>query len=159
MMADSNTSSGESVIATPQSLSFAAFCGSKSSAQLAVMFGPYQQGGTVYSGKFDIITFAWQQTPDGDLSNIYDSTQIPPNGQNDLHYKSAKVDALLQKSKAAYDEDERKPIVVAIQKQVMEDVPQIILWVREDIFSYNNDLKNYDSNNTTFFDNMMNVDI
>jgi len=125
----------------------------------AVFFAPFQQGGTIYSGKFDIVTFSWQQTPDGDLSNIYDSKQIPPDGQNDLHYKSAKVDALLQKSKAAYDEDERKPILVAIQKQVLEDAPQIILWIREDVFSYNNDLKNYDPNNTTFFDNMMNVDI
>ncbi|GAC1417917.1 MAG: peptide ABC transporter substrate-binding protein [Candidatus Velthaea sp.] len=125
----------------------------------ALYFAPYQQGGILYTGKFDAILFSWQMTPDGDLSNIYECTQFPPNGQNDLRYCNPKTDALLRKFKTAYDEDEKKPLAAAIQKQVNEDVPEVIMFVREDIFSYNSDLRNWHPNNSTPFDDMLAVDI
>jgi len=125
----------------------------------AVLFGPYQSGGILYTGKFDMIFFAWQQTPDGDLSNLYECNQIPPAGQNDLRYCNPKMDALLRHSKITYDEEARKPITTAIQKQMIDDIPEVVLYIREDIFSFNSDLQNWHPNNTTVFDNIMNVDI
>jgi hypothetical protein len=44
-------------------------------------------------------------------------------------------------------------------QEFVKDVPSIVAAVREDLFAYNPDLKNYDPNNITPFDNMMNVDI
>lgn len=125
----------------------------------AVFFGPYQQGGIIYTGKFDLITFSWGMTPDGDMSNTHECNQIPPNGQNDLRYCNPKTDALLEKAKATYDEDARKPILEQIQKQIIEDAPEIVLWVREDIFAYNNDLTGWKPNQATPFDDFLNVDI
>jgi peptide/nickel transport system substrate-binding protein len=124
-----------------------------------LMFAPYQQGGIVYAGKFDMIMFSWQLTPDGDVSNLNQCDQIPPNGQNDSRYCDPKTDALLRAEKAAYDEDQKRPILAAIQKQMVEDVPTIVMWIREDIFTYNTDLTGWHPNNITPFDDMLNVDI
>ncbi|MGD0473362.1 MAG: peptide ABC transporter substrate-binding protein [Candidatus Velthaea sp.] len=125
----------------------------------ATIFAPYQQGGIVYAGKFDMVTFSWQLTPDGDLSNVYECSQMPPNGQNVLHYCNPKTDALLQQSKAAYDEEQRRPILAAIQKQIIADVPEVVMWIREDVYSYNSDLTGWHPNNTTPFDDMLGVDL
>lgn len=125
----------------------------------ASMFAPYQQGGIIYAGKFDMSIFAWQVTPDGDLSTTHACAQVPPNGQNDLRYCNPKTDALFDAAKAAYDEEQRRPILAAAQQQIIADVPEIVLWVREDIFSYNTDLHGWKPNNTTPFDDMLDVDI
>jgi peptide/nickel transport system substrate-binding protein len=124
-----------------------------------LMFAPYQQGGIMYAGKFDMITFSWGGLPDGSLANIFECKQIPPNGQNDLRYCSAKTDALLQAEKAAYEEEARRPILVATQKQIVADVPTIVLYIREDIYTYNSDLTGWHPNAATPFDDMLNVDI
>jgi peptide/nickel transport system substrate-binding protein len=124
-----------------------------------IMFAPYQQGGIVYAGKFDMISFAWQLTPDADLSGTHGCKFFPPNGQNDLHYCNPKTDALLNAAKAAYDESERRPILAAAQKLIIADVPDIVLWIREDIFTYNTDLRGWHPNSTTPFDDMLKVDI
>jgi peptide/nickel transport system substrate-binding protein len=125
----------------------------------ALIFAPYQQGGIMYAGKFDMIRFAWQVTPDGDLSTTHGCNQMPPNGQNDLRYCNQKTEVLLSRAKVAYDEDERRPILAAAQKQIIEDVPEIVLWILEDIYTYNTDLTGWHPNNTTPFDDMLNVDI
>jgi peptide/nickel transport system substrate-binding protein len=122
-------------------------------------FAPYQQGGIVYASKFDMITFSWQSTPDGDMSNLFECDQIPPNGQNDLRYCDSKTDQLLQQEKSTYDEAKKKPIIAAAERQIIADVPQIVMFIREDIFSYNSDLTGWKPNNTTPFDDMLNVDI
>jgi peptide/nickel transport system substrate-binding protein len=123
------------------------------------LFAPYQDGGILYAGKFDVISFAWQMTPDGDLSTVHQCAQVPPHGQNTLHYCDPKTDALLLQAKAAYDEDERRPILAAVQKQIIADVPEIVLWIREDIYSFNSDLTGWHPNSTTPFDDMLGVDI
>jgi peptide/nickel transport system substrate-binding protein len=122
-------------------------------------FGPYQQGGIIYSGKFDMITFSWQMTPDGDMSNLFQCDQMPPSGQNDLRYCDPKTDALLQQEKATYDEPKKKPIIAAAERQIIADAPDIVMFIREDIYSYNSDLTGWKPNNTTPFDDMLNVDI
>jgi hypothetical protein len=61
--------------------------------------------------------------------------------------------------KAAYDEDQKRPILAAIQKQMVDDIPTIVMWIREDIFTYNTDLTGWHPNNITPFDDMLNVDI
>ncbi len=124
-----------------------------------VMFAPYQQGGIVFAAKFDMITFSWQVTPDGDLSPTHQCTQFPPNGENNLRYCDPKTDRLLIAAKAAYDENERRPILAAVQKQIIADVPEIVLWISEDIYTYNSDLTGWHPNSTTPFDDMLNVDI
>lgn len=124
-----------------------------------LLFAPLSQGGIVYSGKFDVIVFAWGGDPIGDLSNLYECSQIPPNGQNDPRYCNPRVDQALEKFKGLYDEKERQPYSNFVQEQLVKDVPTIVMSVREDLFTQNIDLKNYHPNALTEFDDMQNVDI
>ncbi len=124
-----------------------------------VMFGPYQQGGIMYAGKFDMIFFAWQLTPDGDLSATHGCNQMPPTGQNDVHYCNPRTQVLLDAAKAAYDEAGRRRILAAAQSRIIADVPEIVLWIRGDVFSYNTDLTGWHPNKITPFDDMLGVDI
>lgn len=125
----------------------------------ALYFGPYAAGGTLYSGKWDVVSFSWQMTPDADFSNTNECTVIPPKGQNITRLCDPQLDALLEKAKAAYDEGERKPIINEIAERVSDLVPYYVLYIREDIHAYNRDLRNWHPNNTTPFDNFMDVDI
>ena len=124
-----------------------------------LMFAPFANGGIVYGGKWDVITFTWGGDPIGDLSNLYECSQIPPNGQNDPRYCNREVSAAMEKFKGEYDEEKRKPIGAFIQSQMAKDVPVIVLDILEDIYAYNSDLKNFKPNQVSQFDDFMDVDI
>ncbi len=57
----------------------------------AMFFAPYQNGGIVYGGKWDMTMFSWQGLPVPDISNTMECNQIPPNGQNVARYCNAKA--------------------------------------------------------------------
>ncbi len=116
-------------------------------------------GGIVYGGKWDVTTFAWQLTPDGDLNPENSCSLMPPNGQNITRLCDPRLEKWLQLQKVTYSEEARKPIVAAAEKLIDEDVPYEVLYINEDIHAYNADLKNWHPNNTTPFDDFLNVDI
>ena len=58
-----------------------------------------------------------------------------------------------------YQQSERNADIKTVMEEFVKDVPSIVSVLREDLFAYNKDLKNYDPNNVTPFDDMMNVDI
>jgi len=58
-----------------------------------------------------------------------------------------------------YDQAQRNGDQLIIQQELVKDVPTIVTSLREDIFAYNADLKNFHPNAITPFDNMMSVDI
>lgn len=60
---------------------------------------------------------------------------------------------------AHYDQTQRNGDVLTVQQELVKDVPWIVTSLREDIFAWNSDLKNFHPNAITPFDNMMNVDI
>ena len=47
----------------------------------------------------------------------------------------------------------------SFKQEFVKDVPSIVLKIREDLFLYNKDLKNWHPNAIAPFDNMMDVDI
>lgn len=124
-----------------------------------MMFATYQEGGIIYTGKFDITQFAWLPPADGNFTNLYATKQIPPHGQNVPRYSNPKVDAALNRFEQTYDEEERKRIDSFVMRQIVSDVPTVVLRIREDIYGYNDDLQNFNPNATTPFDDMLNVDI
>ena len=124
-----------------------------------LLFATYQDGGIIYTGKFDVVQFAWLPPADGNLTNLYATKQIPPHGQNIPRYSNPKVDAALNRFEQTYDEEERKRIDSFVMHQVVRDVPTFVLRIREDIYGYNDDLQNFNPNATTPFDDMLNVDI
>jgi peptide/nickel transport system substrate-binding protein len=126
---------------------------------VALMFAPLQQGGIVYGNKWDVIWFAWLNDAIGDQSPIYSCHSFPPNGQNDLRWCNPRAQAAMDALFAHYDQAQRNGDQLVLQQELVKDVPTIVTSLREDIFAYNSDLKNFHPNAITPFDNMLNVDI
>jgi peptide/nickel transport system substrate-binding protein len=127
--------------------------------QSSQFFAPVAEGGIIYSGKFDVVGFAWGADPNEDMSNLYACYRFPPNGQNDPRWCNEKATEAMDKAKVLYGFDKRYPYLKYVQEQVYADVPTVVLDARREIFAYNNDLTNYRPNPVASFDNFMNVDI
>lgn len=125
----------------------------------ALMFAPLQQGGIVYSNKWDVIFFAWVNDAIGDMSPLYSCHSFPPQGQNDLRWCNPRAQAAMDALFTHYDQAQRNGDVLTVEQEYVKDVPSFVTSLREDIYAYNKDLKNFDPNAITPFDNMMNVDI
>jgi peptide/nickel transport system substrate-binding protein len=124
-----------------------------------LMFAPTASGGIIYSGKWDIVVFAWLNEAIGDLSPIYGCQAFPPNGQNNVRWCNPKAQAAMTALFGHYQQPDRNKDVLAVQQELTKDVPTIVTSLREDIYSYNSDLKNFHPNSITPFDNFMDVDI
>jgi len=125
----------------------------------ALFFAPYQDGGIVYGGKFDVVNFSWGLDPIGDLSILYACDQIPPKGQNDSRWCNPAADAAMKRFSVTYDERTRQQYERTVVGEMVKDVPIIVTVVREDVFIFNKDLKNFRPNQVSPFDDFMNVDI
>lgn len=125
----------------------------------ALMFAPLQQGGIVYSKKWDVIIFAWVNDAIGDYTPIYDCKAFPPNGQNDIRWCNPRAQAAMTALYGHYEQAARNKDVLTVQTELVKDVPTIVTAIAEDIYAYNKDLKNFHPNAVTPFDNMMDVDI
>jgi peptide/nickel transport system substrate-binding protein len=124
-----------------------------------MLFGAYADGGIVYTGKWDMVAFAWVNAVTGDYTNLYDSKQIPPDGQNDCRWRNAVVDKALGEFRHTYDAKRQKELCWIVQEQFVKDVPSIVTGIAEDIYVFNDDLTGFHPNQVTPFDDMMNVDI
>lgn len=125
----------------------------------AMLFAPYQNGGIIYGGKWDMTFFSWQGLPIADISNLLECNQIPPNGQNVLHYCNAQVDKLLEEIKGTYDIKKQTQLLDQEQRIVIADVPTIVLYVGDIGYAHTPSLKGYDPGVFTPFDNMLNVSL
>ncbi len=124
-----------------------------------VLFDSYQAGGIVYAGKFDAIIFEWFLDPIGDMSNLYACDQIPPAGQNDARWCNQAATNAFHDLYARYDQAGRSADDAIAMREMAKDVPVIVTSHPHDNYVYNSDLKNFEPNQTSQFDNMMNVDI
>ncbi len=125
----------------------------------SVLFGPPGTGGVLATGHYDISTFAWYDTPDGDLVNIYACDRVPPAGSNYERFCDPALDGTFTVFGRTYDPARRRALASAIQRRMVKDVTTIVLDVRQDIYAYNSDLKNFHPNQITPFDSMLDVDI
>ena len=124
-----------------------------------LMFAPAQQGGVVYSNKWDVIFFSWGVDAIGDASSIYGCNAFPPNGQNDLRWCNPKAKAAMAALFTHFDQAQRNQDVRGLFEAFDTDVPSIVSTLREDIYAENTDLKDFHPNGVSPFDNMMDVDI
>lgn len=124
-----------------------------------LLFAPYQDGGVVYNGKWDVIVFAWGNDAIGDYSPIYACEQIPPNGQNDIRWCNKRADKAMHDLYGHYDQEQRNKDAAIVMEELNKDVPTIVTSGREDIFFFNKDLKNFHPGALAPFDDMMDVDI
>jgi peptide/nickel transport system substrate-binding protein len=125
----------------------------------ALMFAPLQQGGIVYSNKWDVIVFAWLNDAIGDMTPFLSCKSFPPNGQNDIRWCNQRAQAAMDALFGHYQQPQRNADVLIVEQELTREVPTMVTSLREDIYAYNSDLKNFHPNALTPFDNMLNVDI
>jgi len=125
----------------------------------AMFFAPYQNAGIVYGGKWDMTMFSWQDLPVPDFSNLFECNQIPPNGQNVVHYCNHQADELMEEIKQTYDPRKQQQLFARLVRLVLADTPTIVLSILETGYAYDPQLTGYDPGAFTPFDQMLNVDI
>jgi peptide/nickel transport system substrate-binding protein len=125
----------------------------------AVFFAPYQSNGIVYGSKWDMTMFSWQADPVGEISNIWECNQIPPNGQNVSRFCNAQLDALLERFKNTYDVEQHRKILDQEVKLIDAYVPTIVLYVLKVGHAHSPSLTGYHPGAWTPFDQMLDVDI
>ena len=125
----------------------------------SLFFALAANGGIIYSGKWDVVFFAWTLDGGGNVSNLFSCAQFPPNGQNSGHWCDPKAEQAMQAFKLEYDAAKRKPYDFTVTERIAADVPTIVMDIRDFIAVYNSDLKGFHPNETAAFDDMMNVDI
>jgi peptide/nickel transport system substrate-binding protein len=127
--------------------------------QPARLFALAQDGGILFSGKFDVALFKWSWFANQDLSNGFACNRFPPQGQNDLFYCNPEIDAIIERGKHEYDFGERMAGMKRLQQLIFDAVPTIVLDARKDIYAYNDDLKGWQPESDAPIDDLMNADI
>lgn len=127
--------------------------------QSSMLFATQAEGGILSGGKFDVALQGQFVTAPIDPYGLVSCKAFPPAGQNNARYCDPKVDALLNDMRSSYDPVRIKSDLAKILRTVADDTPYIVTTGRENIFGYNKDLKNFNPNSATVFDDMMNVDI
>lgn len=125
----------------------------------AKFFAAPAAGGIAYGNNWDLVMFAFGADPYGDYSSYYACNQFPPNGGNNTRWCNQTANTAMEALLGHYTQAERTSDVRVVMEQLAADVPTMVLQMREDLFAYNTDLKNYHPNSVTIFDNMMDVDI
>jgi peptide/nickel transport system substrate-binding protein len=125
----------------------------------AVFFAPAKLGGVVYGDQWDVMNFVWAAPPNADFSGIYGCDALSPDGQNNVRWCNRTAQSAMDAIVETYDASQREASLKIVVEEFNKDVPSIVSFMREDMFAYNKDLKNYRPNSLTPFDNMMNVDI
>jgi len=122
-------------------------------------FAPFQAGGVLYAGKFDVGYFAWYTGPNGDVSNLFECKRAPPAGQNVMRWCDAAADAAMERFNASDDEAVRRAAADTLQERLAAEVPTIVTMAREDVFAYDDDLHGFHPNNVSAFDDLVDADI
>ena len=124
-----------------------------------LLFAQYQDGGILYRGKYDVAYYAWGEDAIGDLSPIYSCAQIPPNGQNSLHWCNQRAEKAMLAFYTHYDQAQRNADDAIVMQELDKDVPTIVMMGTEALWVYNSDLKNFSPGSLSPFDNFLDVDI
>jgi len=125
----------------------------------SLLFASYADNGPLYRGNWDVAFFAWGLGASGDESNLFACNQIPPSGQNIVHWCNKRADKAMSDLFAHYDQTDRNKDDAILFEELNKDVPMIVQNGREDVFFFNADLKGYRPGGLAPFDDMQNVDI
>ena len=106
----------------------------------ALFLAPYANGGIIFTGKFDVVYFAWYPTASLSPADAYSCRNIPPAGQNDMHWCDPQAQAAIDRFQTTYDPQQRRLDSFVVQRRLVADVPTIVANVAEDLFVENRNL-------------------
>ncbi len=104
-------------------------------------FGSYTEGADMPTGKFDMAIYTTGFYPDPDSSSNFDCKDVPnkdnPSGANNYHLCDPKLDAMFEQGLASVDPAARKVAYDAIQQYMYDNVLNIPLYARANVYGYN----------------------
>lgn len=87
---------------------------------------------------FDIFILGWVLGVDPDYMRVFfHSNQTMPEGYNPMGYSNPSYDSLAEASGKECDEEKRKELIFACQEMIMQELPYIPLYFRDEIEAYN----------------------
>jgi peptide/nickel transport system substrate-binding protein len=126
----------------------------------AQFFAIYAAGGIIQTGKFDAGLFSQGLGPVyANVNGEYDCASIPPNGQNSTRYCNRKVDALDDRYIHSFDPAVRHATAAEMQRQIHADMPNIVLYERTFLSSYDSRLTGYHPNSYSYWGDPLQLDI
>jgi peptide/nickel transport system substrate-binding protein len=94
-----------------------------------VLYGTYEDGGILKRGKFDVAMYAWLSSPSQSRrESLYESTAVPPAGQNHPRYLNAELTELLEKGGREPDLARREAIYQRVQDILVDEAPVVPLF-------------------------------
>jgi peptide/nickel transport system substrate-binding protein len=109
----------------------------------ATFFAAAGNGGILNTHKYQMAYFGWISGVDPDDSPLYTSTEIPPVGQDSLWWRDPKVDALEHDALTNFDQERRKRDYYAIQQEIVDQAPTVILFMEQRIDVFNSHFHNF----------------
>jgi len=113
---------------------------------VSLFFAAYGNGGILNTGKYQLAYFGWVQGVDPDDSGLYLSTQmpnLPGGGQNSLFWNDPKIDQLENDALTTFDVARRQRDYYAIQLELYDQTPTIIMFAEQRIDAYTDHFHNY----------------
>ncbi|MCE7741336.1 MAG: hypothetical protein GOP50_02655 [Candidatus Heimdallarchaeota archaeon] len=95
---------------------------------------------TYDEGGYDIFFLGWSQRFDLQLSGIFETSAIVPNGDNFYQYSNPIYDAILENYEEEYDPVLRTQYAHLLQAILYEDLPAICIVHQSDLFGFKTDL-------------------
>jgi peptide/nickel transport system substrate-binding protein len=115
--------------------------------------------GIINSGLYDVALYAWTLDGSGDVSGIFGCTSFPPAAQNATHFCDPVAERAMNAYKLEYDPAKQRPYDYVVTDRIAQLAPTVVMGIRDEVFAYNSDLKNFHPNAVAAFDDMMAVDI
>ncbi len=91
---------------------------------------------------FDAITLGWTGSVEGDLYQIFHSSQTKTNGDNFVSYVNPELDRLIEAARGTVDEAKRMPLWQAAERILYEDQPYTWLMRRKSLIFVDRRMKN-----------------
>lgn len=115
----------------------------------SIIFGTYEDNSPRMVGDFDMLIFdrGFTTEPQGYVADAYSSTSIPtaenPTGGNYFRWVNPEVDAALETAGSSFDQQARKDAYCKVGQAVIDDMPQVYLYLFQDNYGVADNLTGY----------------
>lgn len=108
----------------------------------------------ILSGNYDAAFIEWKTATKVDLTNLWHSKSMRPDGFNVAYYSNKKVDAWIDAARVELDSDDAQDLWYKAQRAIYEDRPFTFLAVPQEVCILHARFCNVEPNSISFFANL-----
>jgi peptide/nickel transport system substrate-binding protein len=102
---------------------------------------PASENGPVYSGKFQMALYSFENGDDPDTTDQFACANVPPGGYNKSRICDSQIDALLTRGLSTYDPARRAATYRALQAVLYRELPIALIYRRTQINAFSSRLR------------------